>query len=299
MADKDDNTITNPLLSSVGDQIPQDDDNFTTADDDYDNYEVEEEDLLNESENAENEAASAELAENQEEQGEEGEENEEPSRLSKLGESAKNLGKKLGSSAMDTIQSRGFLSGLMRFLIWLFRVIFAYNLYPMLCFIIYFYLIMYVFFGIYMHKGPDTISKKIEQINEFTSLKPDPIKGCEDEFCGKSFWHPKVLSGKMIKIINKFSDYILPFFIIGILLKSNVVYNTKIKSSNLRIGLTIVSTTIIAIIIGTIGYKGTEFLKPKDEENDYFDQYEDSTQDPAKPDDEIEQLKSLEKEINY
>lgn len=297
MADKDDNTITNPLLGSVGDQIPQDDDNFTTADDDYDNYEVEEEDLLNESENAENEAASAELAENQEEQEEEGEEKQ--SRLSKLGESAKNLGKKLGSSAMDTIQSRGFLSGLMRFLIWLFRVIFAYNLYPMLCFIIYFYLIMYVFFGIYMHKGPDTISKKIEQINEFTSLKPDPIKGCEDEFCGKSFWHPKVLSGKMIKIINKFSDYILPFFIIGILLKSNVVYNTKIKSSNLRIGLTIVSTTIIAIIIGSIGYKGTEFLKPKDEENDYFDQYEDSTQNPAKPDDEIEQLKSLEKEINY
>ena len=200
---------------------------------------------------------------------------------------------------MDTIQSRGFLSGLMRFLIWLFRVIFAYNLYPMLCFIIYFYLIMYIFFGIYMHKGPDSISKKIQQINEFTSLKPDPIKGCEDEFCGKSFWHPKVLSGKMIKIINKFSDYILPIFIIGILLKSNVVYNTKIKSSNLRIGLTVVSTVIIAIIIGTIGYKGTEYLKPKDEENDYFDQYEDSTQDPAKPDDEIEQLKSLEKEINY
>lgn len=298
MADNE-NQVTNPLVSEEDDITEAADDNFTTADDDYDNYEVEEEDLLNESENAENEAASAELAENQEEQGEEGEENEEPSRLSKLGESAKNLGKKLGSSAMDTIQSRGFLSGLMRFLIWLFRVIFAYNLYPMLCFIIYFYLIMYVFFGIYMHKGPDTISKKIEQINEFTSLKPDPIKGCEDEFCGKSFWHPKVLSGKMIKIINKFSDYILPFFIIGILLKSNVVYNTKIKSSNLRIGLTIVSTTIIAIIIGTIGYKGTEFLKPKDEENDYFDQYEDSTQDPAKPDDEIEQLKSLEKEINY
>ena len=277
--------------------FPKADDPSTTADDDYDNYEVDEEELLNESENAENEAASAELAENQENQEEEGEEKQ--SRLSKLGESAKNLGKKLGSSAMDTIQSRGFLSGLMRFLIWLFRVIFAYNLYPMLCFIIYFYLIMYVFFGIYMHKGPDTISKKIEQINEFTSLKPDPIKGCEDEFCGKSFWHPKVLSGKMIKIINKFSDYILPFFIIGILLKSNVVYSTKIKSSNLRIGLTIVSTTIIAIIIGSIGYKGTEFLKPKDEENDYFDQYEDSTQNPAKPPDEIEQLNSLEKEINY
>ena len=33
--------------------------------------------------------------------------------------------------------------------------------------------------------------------------------------------------------------------------------------------------------------------------NDYFDQYEDSTQDPAKPDDEIQQLNSLEKEINY
>ena len=172
-------------MADNDDNITPTDDTFDTADDDYDNWEVEEEDLLNEAENAENEAASAELAENQEEQGEQGEqgeENEEPSRLSKMGESAKNLGKKLGSSAMDTIQSRGFLSGLMRFLIWLFRVIFAYNLYPMLCFIIYFYLIMYVFFGIYMHKGADTISKKIEQINEFTSLKPDPIKGCEDEF---------------------------------------------------------------------------------------------------------------------
>ena len=157
---------------------------------------------------------------------------------------------------------------------------------------------MYVFFGIYMHKGSDTISRKIEQINEFTNLNPDPIKGCEDEFCGKPFWHPKVLSVKMIKIINKISDYILPLFVIGILLKSNVVYNTKIKSSNLRIGLNVVTITLILIVIGSIGYKGTEFLKPT-EENSYFDQYEDITQSPAKPDDEIQELNSLENEINY
>lgn len=268
---------------------------------DYDNAEVDEEDLLNEAENAENDAASAELAENQEDPDEEGGEEgeEEPSRLSKLGDAAKDVGSKLGSYAMNTIQSTGFFSNLIKFLIWLFRVLFAYNMYPFLCFIIYFYLVMYIFFGIYLHKGPDTIMQKIQQINDFTSLQPDPIKGCEDEFCGKSFWHPKVLSGKMIKIINKFSDYILPLFIIGILLKSSVVYNTKVKSSNLRIGLSVVTTTLIFIIIGSIGYRGTEFLKPQEEENDYFDQYDDITKEQAKPDEEIQQLNTLEKELNY
>lgn len=236
--------------------------------------------------------------EGEQEDAAEGEEGEQPE--GEEGESMLSKAKdKLGAAANKAKEgyrafqrNRYFIKQVIEFLIWVLRVIIAYNLQPLLAVFIFFYFWIYSFLGIYITNRSEGFREKFNILNEFINPNKDLGPGMADPFAGKPFFYPPKLFHFLIKNIN---TWIIPGMLIALLSQSLINYEdrSKIESESLRMALKI----FVIILISLIGVKtafNLEVLPKPKIDIDEFDDYELATETLLKPLEEQKELKEVE-----
>lgn len=239
----------------------------------------------------------AEQAEGEQDDAAEGEEGEE-------GESLLSRAKdKLGAAANKAKEgyrsfqrNRYFIKQVIEFLIWVLRVIIAYNLQPLLAVFIFFYFWIYSFLGIYITNRSEGFREKFNILNEFINPNKDLGPGMADPFAGKPFFYPPKLFHFLIKNIN---TWLIPGMLIALLSQSLVNYEdrSKIESESLRMGLKIFVIILISVIGAKTAFNLEVLPKPKID-IDEFDDYELATETLLKPIEEQKELREVEEFLN-
>lgn len=253
-------------------------------------------------------AEEAQQAENEQEdatEGEEGEEGEQPEgEEGEEGESMLSKAKEGLGAAADAAskanrafqRNRYFIKQVIEFLIWVLRVIIAYNLQPLLAVFIFFYFWIYSFLGIYITNRSEGFREKFIILNEFINPNKDLGQGCEDPFAGKPFLYPPKLFHFIIKNIN---TWLIPGMFIALLSQSLIKYENRsnLESEPLRMALKIIIIIIITIVGAKTAFNIEIMPKPKIDV-DEFDDYELVTETLLKPLEEQKELKEVEKFLN-
>jgi hypothetical protein len=193
-------------------------------------------------------------------------------------------------------RNRYFIKQVIEFLIWVLRVIIAYNLQPLLAVFIFFYFWIYSFLGIYITNRSEGFREKFNILNEFINPNKDLGPGMADPFAGKPFFYPPKLFHFLIKNIN---TWLIPGMLIALLSQSLVNYEdrSKIESESLRMGLKIFVIILISVIGAKTAFNLEVLPKPKID-IDEFDDYELATETLLKPIEEQKELREVEEFLN-